>query len=120
MIVQFHQNPVFKSVEMSSSQKISALESRADMLEKKIAAMEELLGSKKNSVENTDSKPKSKRGPNAWSLFVKHVSSEMKKASPDTKIQLSQIASEASKRKLAGEYDEAHWKAEAEKCKSSE
>ena len=111
-----------------SGPKITALESRVDALEKKLAAMEELLNAKNTTTNTTtittkDSKPDKehvKRGPNAWSLFVKHVTADMKKAAPDTKLQLPQIASEAKKRKDAGEYDEAHWKAEVEKLKTSD
>jgi len=109
-----------------SASKITALESRVDALEKKLAAMEELLNAKKTTSTTKDSKESKpakehvKRGPNAWSLFVKHVTADMKKAAPDTKLQLPQIASEAKKRKEAGQYDEAHWKAEVEKLKTSE
>ena len=102
-----------------SASKITALESRVAELEKSLTEMmkkmETLLSSQKSSeVETTKvkggDKVKVKRGPTAWSLFVKHVTSEMKAANPDAKLKLSDIASEAKKRKDSGGYDEAHWK----------
>ena len=52
-------------------------------------------------------------------MFMGHVSAELKKSSPDAKFLLPAIAAEAKAQKLAGKYDEAHWKAEAAKKAAS-
>jgi hypothetical protein len=94
-----------------SAAKITALEKRVAELEKKV---DELL-SQKPTVGGKVKKEKVKRAPSAWSLFVKHVTSEMKAANPDGKLKLPEIAAEAKKRKDSGRYDEAHWKEMASK-----
>ena len=103
-----------------SASKITALENRVADLDKRIVVLEKNLAELAvsglvNKVETVLSpektaKVKVKRGPTAWSLFVKHVTADMKTANPDAKLKLSDIASEAKKRKDAGSYDEAHWK----------
>jgi hypothetical protein len=109
--------------------KISALESRLDELEKKFAALmvekaekadkstDSATGGKaKTKAKTTGEKvEKVKRAPSGWSLFMKHVTSEMKAADPEGKLSLPAIAGEAKKRKEAGSYDEAHWKEMASK-----
>ena len=52
-----------------------------------------------------------KRGSSGWNLFTAHVRAEMIAASPDTKFKVPEVTAEAKRRKEAGEYDEAHWKA---------
>jgi len=101
-----------------SAAKITALESRVAELEAKVEA---LVASQNTTTGGSTKakKEKVKRGPTAWSLFVKHVTSEMKAAQPDTKLKLPDIAAEAKKRKESGRYDEAHWKAEAAKLTSA-
>jgi hypothetical protein len=92
-----------------SASKITALETRVAELEKKVEA----LLSQKTTVPTTGGKVKKekvKRAPTAWSLFVKHITSEMKAANPEGKLKLPDIAAEAKKRKDSGRYDEAHWK----------
>jgi hypothetical protein len=94
-----------------SASKITALETRVAELEKKVEA----LMTQKPTVATATTggkvkKEKVKRAPSAWSLFVKHVTSEMKAANPDGKLKLPDIAAEAKKRKDSGGYDEAHWK----------
>lgn len=99
---------------------MSALESRVDVLEKELAALKALMSQKPTeSVTGGKAKKvkaeKVKRAPSGWSLFVKHVTSEMKAANPEGKLSLPAIAGEAKKRKDAGNYDEAHWKELASK-----
>jgi hypothetical protein len=110
-----------------SASKITALENRVAELEKRFTDMEKHLAdlavtgilnkveSIINDNEKINEKAKVKRVPTAWSLFVKHVTSEMKTANPDGKFKLSDYMSEAKKRKDAGSYDEAHWKEMASK-----
>ena len=101
-----------------SASKITALEKRVAELEDRITGLEKNLAdlaltglvNKVEKVINGDDKVKVKRGPTAWSLFVKHVTSEMKAANPDGKLKLPEISAEAKKRKDSGGYDEAHWK----------
>lgn len=96
-----------------SSAKITALEARVAELEKKVESLLSASTSTttpKRSRSDSPKKEKTKRGPTAWSLFVKHVTSEMKAANPDEKLKLPAIAAEAKKRKDSGGYDEAHWK----------
>jgi len=107
----------------SASAKISALESlvaaltaRVDALEKSAAAP---ISTTSTSSKRKAPKEKTARGPTGWSLFFKHVSSEMKKASPDTKFKLPDFVAEAKKRKMNGDYDEAHWKEQASKVTTS-
>ena len=50
---------------------------------------------------------------------MKHVTSEMKEANPDSKFKLTDYVDEAKKRKDSGKYDETHWKAEALKLKDT-
>ena len=105
--------------------KISALESRLDELEKKFAALmaekadkstDSATGGKaKTKTKTKATGEKVKRAPSGWSLFMKHVTSEMKAADPEGKLSLPAIAGEAKKRKEAGSYDEAHWKEMASK-----
>ena len=96
-----------------SAAKITSLESRVAELEKKVEA---LLSQKPTvSAGGKVKKEKVKRAPSAWSLFVKHVTSEMKAENPDGKLKLPEIAGEAKKRKDSGRYDEAHWKEMASK-----
>ena len=52
-----------------------------------------------------------KRGSSGWNLFTAHVRAEMIAASPGTKFKVPEVTAEAKRRKEAGEYDEAHWKA---------
>ena len=55
-----------------------------------------------------------KRGSSGWNLFTAHVRVEMIAASPDPKAKgpkVPEVTAEAKRRKEAGEYDEAHWKA---------
>jgi hypothetical protein len=99
-----------------SATKITALESRVAELEKK---MEQLLSTEKPTVGGKVKKEKVKRGPSGWSLFVKHVSSQMKAENPDGKLKLPEIAAEAKKRKDSGGYDEAHWKEMVTKLSSA-
>jgi uncharacterized coiled-coil protein SlyX len=105
-----------------SASKITALENRVAELEKRLTDMEKHLADLAvtgvlnkvetiiNDNEKLNNKAKAKRGPTAWSLFVKHVTSEMKAANPDGKVKLPEISAEAKKRKDSGGYDEAHWK----------
>lgn len=98
-----------------STAKFSALETRVTELEQKLEKfMTSELAAAGGKVKKAK-KDRVKRGPSAWSLFVKHVTGEMKKANPDAKLKLPDIAGEAKKRKDSGAYDEAHWKAEAAK-----
>jgi len=92
---------------------ISSIISRLETLEKTIA---ELKTSSKPTMEKKEC---TKRGPSAWSLFIKHVTSEMKKENPEGKFLLPQIAKEAKIRNIKGQYDEAHWKSEALKLKDT-
>ena len=105
-----HTQTVIKKM---SAAKIMALEIRIAELEKK---METLLTNTSTPMTG-GKKVKTKRPVNAWSLFIKHVSSEMKVANPDVKLKLSDIAKEAKTRKESGQYDEAHWKEMASKLK---
>jgi hypothetical protein len=59
------------------------------------------------------------RGSSGWNLFTAHVRAEMIAASPDTKPKVPEVTAEAKRRKDAGEYDEAHWKAAAATKKKS-
>jgi hypothetical protein len=101
-----------------SAAKITALETRVAELEKRLTDMEKTLAdlavtgllNKVETINDGKNKAKTKRPPTAWSLFVKHVTSEMKAANPDGKLKLPDIAAEAKKRKDSGGYDEAHWK----------
>lgn len=52
-----------------------------------------------------------KRGSSGWNLFTAHVRAEMLAESPGTKFKVPEVTAEAKRRKEAGEYDEAHWKA---------
>jgi len=95
-----------------SAAKITALETRVAELEKKVETLMSQMHTAPTAdgKEKLNNKAKTKRGPTAWSLFVKHVTSEMKAANPDGKLKLPDIAAEAKKRKDSGGYDEAHWK----------
>jgi len=93
---------------------VATLTARIDTLEKTAAA------SSSTTTTNTSSKrkaPKEKtaRAPTGWGLFMKHVISEMKKASPDAKFKLTDFVAEAKKRQANNGYDEAHWKEQASK-----
>ena len=92
---------------------ISSIISRLETLEK---AITELKSSAKPTKQK---KERTKRGPSAWSLFIKHVTGEMKKANPESKFRLPDIAEEAKKRKNSGQYDETHWKTEVLKLKEA-
>ena len=92
---------------------ISSIISRLESLEKAFAELKTSTKPAKAKKERT------KRGPTAWSLFIKHVTNEMKKENPDSTFRLPEIAEEAKKRKNSGKYDEAHWKAEALKLKDA-
>lgn len=100
-----------------SAAKITALESRIAELEKKMEALmaEKPTESATGGKAKKTKAEKVKRAPSGWSLFVKHVTSEMKAANPEVKLTLPAIAGEAKKRKDAGNYDEAHWKEMASK-----
>jgi hypothetical protein len=50
---------------------------------------------------------------------MKHVISDMKKASPDAKFKLTDFVAEAKKRQANNDYDEAHWKEQASKLGAS-
>lgn len=114
-----------------SAAKITALEKRVAELEDRITGLEKNLAdlaltglvNKVEKIINGDDKVKVKvkvkRGPSAWSLFVKHVTSEMKAANPDKKFKLPEISAEAKKRKDSGAYDEAHWKSMVSKLSSA-
>ena len=110
-----------------SAAKITALENRVAELEDRITGLEKNLAdlaltglvNKVEKIINGDDKVKVKRGPSAWSLFVKHVTSEMKAANPDKKFKLPEISAEAKKRKDSGAYDEAHWKSMVSKLSSA-
>jgi hypothetical protein len=60
-----------------------------------------------------------KRGSSGWNLFTAHVRAEMLAESPGTKFKVPEVTAEAKRRKEAGEYDEAHWKALAVAKKES-
>ena len=103
-----------------SAAKITALENRVAELEEKLAKLEEKLAEKPTESATGGKAKKTKvekvkRAPSGWSLFMKHVTSEMKAANPEGKLSLPAIAGEAKKRKDAGNYDEAHWKDMASK-----
>jgi anti-sigma factor RsiW len=99
---------------------VTALTARVDALEKTLAAAASASASAEVTTtskrkDTKEVKEKTPRGPTGWSLFFKHVSAEMKKASPDTKFKLADFVAEAKQRKDSGGYNEAHWKAEAAK-----
>ena len=58
------------------------------------------------------------RGSSGFDLFKKHVRGEMTAASPGVKFSLKEVADECKRRKEAGEYDEAYWKAQATALKT--
>jgi hypothetical protein len=98
--------------------KITAIEKVLEELKDRIATLEVSL----KKVSTSEAKPKREhkpRGPSAWNLFTKHVHAEMTAEKPDTKFKAPEIAQEAKRRKEAGQYDEAHWKAVLERSKAS-
>ena len=100
---------------MTKNDNTSSIVSRIDALEKAFAELKTAMSSKPTK----EKKERTKRGPSAWSLFIKFVTSDMKKINPEGKFRLPEIAEEAKKRKNTGKYDEAHWKAEAQKLKDA-
>jgi leucyl aminopeptidase (aminopeptidase T) len=99
---------------------VTALTARVDALEKTLAASASVAATNETTTTKTkEVKEKTPRGKTGWSLFFKHVSEEMKKANPDTKYKLGDFVAEAKKRKENGDYDEAHWKAEAAKINTA-
>jgi hypothetical protein len=101
---------------------VTALTARVDALEKTLAASASVPATNETTTTTTKTKEvkeKTPRGKTGWSLFFKHVSEEMKKASPDTKFKLADFVAEAKQRKDSGGYNEAHWKAEAAKINTA-
>jgi hypothetical protein len=98
--------------------KITAIEKVLEELKDRIATLEVSL--KKASTSEPKPKRQHKpRGPSAWNLFTKHVHAEMTAENPGTKFKAPEIEQEAKRRKEAGDYDEAHWKAVLERSKAS-
>lgn len=117
---------------MSSASKISSLESLVAALTATVATLTARVDTlEKSSVATPSStvspskrkggapREKTPRGPSGWSLFFKHVTTEMKNANPETKFKLTDFVAEAKKRKENGAYDEAHWKEQSSKMASS-
>jgi hypothetical protein len=82
---------------------------------KKAAAEPPVAAASDSESETSSRKPNKskgvKRGSSGWNLFTAHVRAEMLAASPGTKFKVPEVTAEAKRRKEAGEYDEAHWKA---------
>ena len=78
-------------------------------------ATETSSGSGRRSTKGIKRGP---RGSSGFDLFKKHVRAEMTVASPDVKFSLKEVADECKRRKEAGEYDEAYWKAQATALKT--
>lgn len=106
----------------SASAKIATLEKTIEEMNSRFAALEATVEKLKNTnakAEKKEKKERKPRGPSGWSLFANKVRSEMKAANPDKKFTAADSAKEASRLKGEGKYDEAHWKALAEKMKTS-
>lgn len=86
------------------------------LLRNRLAKMEAIPAAKTEKKEKKERKP---RGATGWSLFANKVRGDMKAANPDKKFTAADSAKEASRLKSEGKYDEAHWKALAEKMKAS-
>jgi len=86
------------------------------VLRNRLAKMEANPVAKAEKKQKKERKP---RGATGWSLFANKVRADMKAANPDKKFTAADSAKEASRLKGEGKYDEAHWKALAEKMKAS-
>lgn len=92
-----------------------------------VTLLEALIGTgatvtKAASVTSSKKTGKGSRGPrgsSGWDLYKKQVYADMKAEDPTLKMKASELAIECKKRKEAGEYDEAYWKAQAAAAKAA-
>jgi len=96
--------------------------------QQQMALLQGLLGGspiQAASVASSGGKGKGvKRGPrgsSGFDLFKKQVRKDMKAAAtdPEHKFTLAEVAAECARRREAGEYDEAFWKAQATAAKTT-